>query len=174
MKDARLVPRLVPLLVPLALLAGSAALLLGALAFQYLGGLRPCVLCIWQRWPHGVVIALGAIGLWPGLGPRTRRALVGLAGAALVIGAAIALYHVGVEEKIFAGTEGCVGGSISSAASIAEARERLLKAPVVRCDEIAWSLFGLSMAGYNALISLLMAAFAGTMLMRGNLWRTQR
>ncbi|MFO1188474.1 MAG: disulfide bond formation protein B [Alphaproteobacteria bacterium] len=159
--------------VPFVLLAGSAALLLGALAFQYIGGLRPCVLCIWQRWPHGIVIALAAIALLPGPGPATRRVLVGLAGVALLVGAGIALYHVGVEQKIFAGTESCVGGSISSATSLAEARERLLNAPVVRCDEVAWSMFGISMAGYNALISLMLAAFAGTTVIRQDLWQVR-
>jgi len=156
----------------LALALASAALLLGALAFQYLGGFRPCVLCIWQRWPHGVVIALGLLGLVPGLGPMARRGLVALAGIVLLIGAGIAAYHVGVEEKIFAGTKGCVGGPISGAASLAEARERLLNAPVVRCDEVTWSLFGISMAGYNALFSLVLAAFAGALARRSDIWRS--
>lgn len=160
-------------LAPVALLAGSALLLLGALAFQYIGGLRPCVLCIYQRWPHGIVIALGVIGLMPGLDPTARRALVVLMGMVLIAGAGIALYHVGVEQKIFAGTESCVGGSISSAATLAEARARLLNAPVVRCDEIAWSMLGISMAGYNALISLLMGGFAGAVAARRDLWRPQ-
>lgn len=156
-----------------ALLVGSALLLLGALAFQYIGGLRPCVLCLYQRWPHGIVIALGVIGLMPGLNPAARRAIVALMGMVLIVGAGIALYHVGVEQKIFTGTESCVGGSISSATTLAEARERLLNAPVVRCDEVAWSMLGISMAGYNALISLLMGGFAGAIVVRRDLWRTQ-
>ncbi|MEO1086485.1 MAG: disulfide bond formation protein B, partial [Acidobacteriota bacterium] len=69
--------------------AGSAGLLAGALAFQYLGGLAPCALCIWQRWPHGVAIALALLALTL---PGGRQALAALGALAMVAGATIALY----------------------------------------------------------------------------------
>ncbi len=138
------------------LAAGSAAMLAGAFAFQYIGGLEPCVLCIWQRWPYGVVIGLGLIGA--GLAGRAgvpRPAVLGLmvlAALALFTDAAIAGFHVGVEQKWWEGTQGCVGAT--GASSIEELRAQLLAQKVVRCDEVAWSMAGISMAGYNMMAAL--------------------
>ena len=85
--------------------AGSAALLLGALAFQYFGGLAPCKMCIWQRWPHGLAIAVGA------LVAATGAVRLSWAGAlAMLIGAGIALYHAGVEQTWWEGPSTCTSG----------------------------------------------------------------
>ena len=78
---------------------------------------------------------------------------------AALVGAGIALFHVGVEQHWWQGTAEC-GSTLPPAATIDELRARLLAQPVVRCDEVAWSLFGISMAGYNVILSLLIAAFA--------------
>jgi disulfide bond formation protein DsbB len=132
--------------------AGSAALLAAAFAFQYLGGLAPCPLCLWQRWPHAVAVALGALILvWP------RRELAGLAALALLVGAGIAGYHVGIEQGWWPGPSTCVAPELG-AVSAEDLLQDILAAPVVRCDEIAWSLFGVSMAGWNGIASLVLAA----------------
>jgi disulfide bond formation protein DsbB len=144
---------------PLILILASVALLAAALAFQYLGGLQPCVLCIYQRWPHVAVIVLAGLALLP-LGARWRSLFLLLAAAALLVGAGIGVFHVGVEQHWWEGTASC-GGTVSSEGLTAEElRDRLLAAPPVRCDQVAWSLFGISMAGYNVLISLVLAAGA--------------
>ncbi|GAB4175442.1 MAG: hypothetical protein OHK0024_12430 [Thalassobaculales bacterium] len=144
--------------------AGSAALLAGALAFQYLGGLPPCALCHWQRWAHLAVIGLAVAALLPagrwqrlGLG----RGLLALAWLALAAGIAIAFYHAGVEQKWWLGPSGCTGSG-AGAGSIEDLRQMLLAAPVVRCDDIPWSLAGLSMAAWNGVISA--ALLAGSLL----------
>lgn len=130
--------------------------LAAAFAFQYLGGLAPCVLCIWQRYPYAVAIALGILALLLAGKPGTARALIAIAGLVLLADAAIAAFHVGVEQKWWEGTAQC-GGSLGTGLTAEALTEQLLAAPVVRCDEVAWSLFGISMAGYN----FLLAAAAG-------------
>jgi len=154
---------LAPRAAPALIAHGSAALLLGALAFQHWGGLQPCVLCLWQRWPHVVAIALGLTGMYlvrqGNVGGRERRraGLVTLvAGLALLVTAGIGVFHVGVEQQWWEGTAAC-GTTGPVGASAAALRDQLLAAPVVRCDEIAWKLFGISMAGWNALISAALA-----------------
>ncbi|MEQ8966247.1 MAG: disulfide bond formation protein B [Azospirillaceae bacterium] len=146
---------------PAAVGAASLALLLGALGFQYLGGLAPCPLCLWQRWPHGVVIALGVVGLAVAGRPTARAVVLGLAGLALTVGAGIALYHVGVEQAWWEGTTACTGGAASAGGDSVDAlRQQLFETELVRCDAVAWSLLGISMAGWNGLISVAVAAFA--------------
>jgi disulfide bond formation protein DsbB len=148
------------------LLAASAALLGGALAFQYLGGLAPCVLCVWQRYAHGAVIGLMLVALY--VPPRAVPALVAVAAAALLVGAGIAFFHIGVEQHWWQGTAEC-GSSVGGAGSIEELRARLMAQPIVRCDEISWSLFGLSMAGYNFILSVVLAGFASYVAWRHHL-----
>jgi disulfide bond formation protein DsbB len=140
----------------LVVLLASAALLGGALAFQYLGGYAPCVLCHWQRYAHAAAIILAAAALAL---PRGRTLLLVAAALAELSGAGIALFHVGVEQHWWQGTAAC-GSAVGGASSIEELRARLLAQPVVRCDEVAWSLFGVSMAGYNLLASLSLGVLA--------------
>lgn len=136
---------------PLILLMASIAILGTALASQYLGGLHPCVLCLYQRLPYVAVIVIAGVAFF--LPPGLRAVAVALAGFALLTGTAIAAFHVGVEQHWWQGTAECgsVGGTGSS---LEDLRAQILQAPTVRCDEVAWSLFGISMAGYNALVSL--------------------
>jgi disulfide bond formation protein DsbB len=122
---------------------------LGAVyASQYLGGLRPCPLCLYQRWPWWIAGGLAVLSLRPGFG---RGALM-LAGLALWAGAGIAGYHVGIEQHWGAGPSACTGAATLD--SVDALRAQIFATPIVRCDEIAWSLFGVSMAGYNALLSV--------------------
>lgn len=142
---------------PLLLLLASGAILGAALASQYWGGLAPCELCYWQRWAHVAAMAPALMALFaPG---RARAVLLGLAALVLLGSAGIALFHAGVEQKWWAGLSGC--GVTGGADSIADLKAQIMAAPVVRCDDIAWSLMGISMAGWNALASLALAGFAG-------------
>jgi disulfide bond formation protein DsbB len=140
------------------ILAASAAVLGTALAFQHWGGLAPCVLCIWQRYAHGGIMVFAALALAAGR-PHWRSALLIGSAVAALAGAGIAMFHVGVEQHWWQGTAEC-GSTLGPAATIEELRAQLLAQPVVRCDEVAWSLFGISMAGYNVILSLVIAAFA--------------
>ena len=143
----------------LFLLIASAGSLLAAFFFQYVVGLQPCILCIWQRWPYAVVIALTILALTvASRAPKLQAALLALCGVALLFGGGVAVFHVGVEQHWWTGTPGC--GVTATANSIEALRAQIMAAPVVRCDQVAWSLFGISMAGYNILISLALAAVA--------------
>jgi len=143
----------------LFLMAASAGSLLAAFFFQYVVGLQPCILCIWQRWPYAAVIALTILALTVAArAAKLRAALLALCGVVFLIGGGIAVFHVGVEQHWWTGTPGC--GVTATADSIEALRAQIMAAPVVRCDQVAWSLFGISMAGYNILISLVLAAVA--------------
>lgn len=132
---------------------GSAALLGAALFFEMVMGLEPCQLCIWQRWPHALAVVLGVmVWAWPNAG----LILAGAASAAA--SGVLGLYHTGVERGIFDGPTACSGGVDMSRLNAEELLERILAAPVVRCDEVAWELLGLSMASWNALASFALAA----------------
>ena len=141
---------------------GSALLLLAALGSQFIGGLAPCPLCIWQRWPHAVAILLGVLAmtvLW-----RERRWLAMGGAAAMLAGAGLGLYHAGVEQGWWQGPASCAAGSPTGLDTDA-LMEQIMEAPLVRCDEVAWSFLGLSMASWNALISLGLAGlWAGSVV----------
>jgi disulfide bond formation protein DsbB len=141
-----------PPTVSLALALVAALLLATVLALQYLAGLAPCPLCIWQRYPHLAVVALGLIG-W-----RWRpRAILGLIALVLLAGAGIAAYHVGVERGWVALPAGCAAGQ--GATSVEELRQMLAEAPPA-CDQVSFTLLGLSLAGWNLAGSLVMAGIA--------------
>jgi len=144
---------------PALVLLASAAILGTALASQYLGGLAPCKLCLYQRWPYAATIALGLGAVAFARGGLAGRLIVALCGVAFLVGAGIAGYHAGVEYGWFPGPTSC-SGAATEATTVEELRRQLMAAPIVRCDEVAWSLFGVSMAGYNFLVSLALAAFA--------------
>lgn len=131
-------------------LLGSAGLLLGALAFQYIGGMAPCALCIWQRWPHLVALLAGA-----GLALSGPWAVLGALGAGA--SGAIGVYHTGVEQRWWDGPSSCTSGGDLSGLSAQELLDQILAAPVVRCDEVPWEMLGLSMASWNAVISFALA-----------------
>lgn len=143
-----LTPRIASLLLAIA----AAAILAAVFAFQYLGGAAPCPLCIWQRYPYGVLIALGVIGFfWQ---PRPMLALCALV---LLVGAGLAGYHYGVEEGWFALPAGCAAAG--QATSIEELRQMLREAPPA-CDQVEFTVLGWSLAAWNLLASLGLAAFA--------------
>ncbi len=129
----------------------AAAVLATAFGFQHLGGLDPCVLCVYQRWPWVAVIVLGVLASLAG--GLICRGLVLLMVLALLAGAGIAGFHVGVEHHWWAGTAEC-GGQSAAEQSVEALKALLLATPVTRCDEVAWSLGGISMAGWNGIVSL--------------------
>ena len=137
------------------------ALLLGALGFQHFGGLAPCEMCLWQRWPHlaAVLLAAGALVA----GPGARRAMLIVAAGAVLTSGVIALFHVGVEQHWWAGPQRCTP-SVTGGGDFLNA---MLAAPIVRCDVAAWSLAGISMAGWNAVISIATGLGAWALLGRG-------
>lgn len=133
---------------------GSAALLLGAFGFQHLGGLAPCKLCLWQRWPHAAAILIGAVLLAGG-----HRLLAWLGALAAAATAGIGLYHAGVEWGWWPGPTSCTGGGMDLG-TMTGGDLLSMDGPmgVVMCDEVVWQMAGLSMAGWNAVISLGLAA----------------
>lgn len=147
--------------------AASIIVLGTALLSQYVGGLEPCILCVYQRIPYVLTIVLSgaALAFVVSLDTETPAMLVRFAlvfcAILFLIGAGTAAFHVGVEQGWWQGTEACAGPDLNSLTA-AELREHLLQTPVTRCDEIAWSAFGISMAGYNFIVSLLLAS--------GSLW----
>ena len=127
----------------------SASLYAGALWFQYVGGLMPCSLCLWQRWPHIIIVLLAVIALFA----RMPRLLLSAIAIIAVISVILAAYHAGVEWKLWSGPDGCTA-SLTNIGDLTSLTDSLLSTPVVRCDEVAWSFLGLSMAGWNSLFSL--------------------
>jgi len=140
-----------PMLVALAA-AGSAAVLAAALVFQAFG-FAPCELCILQRWPHLAAAVLGGAMLLFRL--PMRLAAFG-AIAALTTGG-IAIYHSLVERKLIAGPTACTSGSVEGL-SAQDLLAQISAAPLVRCDEIAWQMFGVTMPNLNVLASAFFAA----------------
>ena len=133
---------------------GSAALMLGALAFQHIGGMAPCKLCIWQRYPHVVAIVLGALALsFENTWLRTGIILAGALSAATT--AVIGVYHAGVEQDIFEGPTSCTSSAIDNM-SADDLLAQIMAAPLVRCDDIPWQLAGISMAGWNGIVSIVL------------------
>jgi disulfide bond formation protein DsbB len=145
---------------PWLLLVASIGSLLSALGFQHIGGFEPCILCLYQRWPYVAVAALAAIALALPRPRWVRPALVGLCALALFVGGGVAVFHVGVEQHWWAGTAACEGQVSIGRGSIEDLRAQMLGAPVARCDQVPWSLFGISMAGYNAMISFGLGALS--------------
>ena len=135
-----------------------ASLLAGAYAFQYVGGLFPCEMCWWQRYAHFAALALALLG-W--LAPA-RRWPVALAGCALAVAGLLGLYHAGVEYHWWTGITECT--SAVKFAAGGDPLAAIMAAPTVRCDEVQWKLFGISMAGYNFLISGAAAAMVLALL----------
>jgi disulfide bond formation protein DsbB len=124
-------------------------LLAGALGSEHLAGLNPCEMCYWQRWPHWAALALGGLSFFL---PRRARALTLLAALAIAVSGAIGVFHAGVEAGWWQGLTACA--TSAGGGSPEDVLKSILAAPVIRCDQVQWAFLGLSMAGWNALISL--------------------
>ncbi len=142
------------------LLLLSAVVVLGAAhVFEYGFGYEPCKLCLYQRLPWWLAIGLGSLAINFRKRTHLMVMLTLLGGITLLAGAVIAGYHTGVEYKLWAGPSGCTGTVGSADMTLEELKAAIMSTAPVRCDEIPWSLFGISMAGYNFIISLFMGLF---------------
>ena len=137
-------------------LTASALVLGAALLSQYWGGLAPCELCLLQRWPWGAAILIALVALLAGSRPMLPWVALVLA-AVFTTGVAFAFYHVGVEQHWFAGPSACTA-SATGAMTLEDMKHQILGTAPVLCDRVQWSLFGVSLAGWNLLASLGMAA----------------
>ena len=151
LKQARLLALLVP-----------AGLLGGALFSQYVGGLYPCEMCYWQRWPHLAAIGAALIAITLRRNAPMSATFTALAALALATSGAIGVFHAGVEYKLWEGLTTCsttapAGGDMLAA---------IMDAPLIRCDQPQWTLAGISLAGFNAIFSLGGAALIFVLLRR--------
>lgn len=138
--------RALALLVPAALMAG-------ALGSQFVGGLYPCEMCHWQRWPHYAAIAVALLAfVVPQRG--AAKLLVALAAFAVLTSGAIGVFHAGVEYHWWQGITACSSTLQGAGGSTDDILAQIMKAPIVRCDAPQWTLFGISLAGFNALFSI--------------------
>jgi disulfide bond formation protein DsbB len=156
----------------LAVTGIAVVTLAGAWFFQLVLDIRPCPLCLEQRYAYYFVIPLGLVIAFAAARGAPRAALAaGLAIIALATlgNAGLATYHSGVEWGLWQGPTECTGpvGNLGSAGNLLQ---RLDTVKVIRCDEVQWRFLGLSLAGYNVLISLLMAAIAAWGAMRSARW----
>jgi len=159
-------------LLAAAILAAAIGALGTAFVAQYGFGIEPCTLCIYQRYPYGAAILLGLAAL--AAAPRGRLSLVfsGLAGLVFLGDAGIAAYHVGVERGVFEGLAACGGAAGATPDSLEALRALLRDAPPPACDEVPWSLFGVSIAGFNLIYAGAMAAF--TLVATARLWKSPK
>jgi len=161
--------------MPFALTSRQAALLVllgcfvalgGALTAQFGFALRPCILCLYQRGPFVLGGVLALLALLPQTSHRLRVLLLALCAVAFAVNGGIATFHVGVEQHWWIGTPECVP-VVPVPTTPAEMMAALSAPPPPRCDQAAWTLFGISMAGYNIPYSLGLALFAGFAAWRG-------
>ena len=134
--------RTLALLLPLSLIVG-------ALGSEFIGKLYPCEMCHWQRWPHYAAIVLAALAFLP-VGRGVRRGLILLAAIAIAISGAIGVFHAGVEYGLWEGVTRCSIMNADGGDILAD----IMASPLIRCDQPQWTLFGISLAGYNAIFSL--------------------
>lgn len=125
--------------------AVPALLLGGAYVAQYGFGLPPCEMCWWQRYPHFAAVALALLSTLA----APRRLWIALAALAILVSGAIGAFHAGVEYGWWEGLTSCSTVDLGGGDPL----EAIMNAPLVRCDEVPWSLFGISLAGWNFLIS---------------------
>jgi disulfide bond formation protein DsbB len=143
----------------LAILVAALATIGGALVFEHGFGLRPCKLCLIQRTPYYIAIPLALAAL---LAPRWTRVALALLAPVFLVSAGLGFYHAGVEWGWFVGPSDCGGTAAPTAGSMDDFMKQLQTARVVSCTEAAWRFLGLSLAGWNMVISLALAALAGT------------
>ena len=143
-RDGLRTARWIALLLPLALLAG-------AWGSQLFGGLIPCEMCHWQRWPHYAAIPVAALAFLIRHRP-TQMLFVLFAAVLIALSGAIGVFHAGVEYHWWPGITPCTT-NLHAADPMAMLNEALRK-PIIRCDSAQWSLFGISLAGFNAILSL--------------------
>ncbi len=151
-------PRYIPAFTPIVLFLVSAGSIGFALYAQYVQKLLPCILCLYQRKPFYIVIGLSLLALVLIRFPKVARAIVYVCGLTFAVGTGIAIYHVGVQELWWQGPAMC-GGVQSGANSLADLKAQLLAQPIIRCDKIDWTLFGITMPTVNVFFSAALTVF---------------
>ena len=136
-----------------------AALLGGAYLSQYGFGLHPCEMCLWQRWPHFAALAFASLAL----AVPARRWLLALAAGGMATSGLIGGYHAGIEYGWWDGLSACTTLMVPEGGNALDA---IMEAPMIRCDQAPWSFLGISLAGWNFLISLAAAATVAYLLAR--------
>ncbi|HJO97373.1 MAG: disulfide bond formation protein B [Rhodospirillales bacterium] len=150
-----------PRFVPLAILLASSAVLISALAAQHLFGLEPCALCIYQRVPYVITAMVATVGVGLGGEGRAGGVVVGLCAVVFLTSAWLALYHVGVEQHWWSSIAACGTSGAPGDMTLEQLRTGLAAGkPPKPCDQVDWTLFGVSLAGFNALVSLGLAVFS--------------
>ena len=139
--------------------AGAACLVLAALGLQYFGGIVPCEMCHWQRWAHIGAAIVGIVGGALVKRESSARSLAYIAIACVLVSGLIGAYQTGTEYHLLPGPAACTGHRYILGSN--------MPPPEVQCDVVTWSLFGLSMASYNALCSFLIAALGAFALLKG-------
>ena len=145
-------------------LIASAIVLGSALLSQYWGGLAPCELCLLQRWPWAAAILVALVALVAGSRPALPWLALVLA-LVFALSVAFAFYHVGVEQHWFAGPSACTASG-GSALTLEEMKRQIIGTAPVLCDRVQWSLYGVSLAGWNLLASLGMAGVCAVVFAR--------
>ncbi len=133
----------------------ALALILGALGFQYIGGVAPCEMCHWQRWPHIAAAIIGIVGIHFARGKARELAWTVI--VLVLISGLIGLYQSGMQWGLLPGPSACSGHRFVLGSNMV---------PEVQCDVVTWSLFGLSLAVYNAVFSFLIAGLGSFALLK--------
>lgn len=142
--------------IPVAIVLASLGAIVAALIGQYGLGLEPCILCLYERIPYALAAGVAALALVLPVTAKARAILVFLCGIIFFAGAGLAFYHVGVEQHWWAAISGC-GGRPATGFTVEDLQTSLQALAVKPCDEVDWRLFGISLAGYNVLLSLSLA-----------------
>jgi disulfide bond formation protein DsbB len=150
-----------PNTIPGFILLVTVAILSSAYSAQYIGGLRPCILCLYERIPWFITGALMLVTILMQFTGPARRNILLLAALLMLGGAGLSGYHVGVEQEIFQPPTAC--SATASASTLNELKALLPSSVATRCDDIPWEMFGISLAGYNAIscFAMFLAALIG-------------
>jgi len=165
-------PRSPDIRVCLFLAATSLGILAAAFVMQYVFGIEPCVLCTYQRVPYALATGFGLFGAAMPLAPIRRRSVVLISAAIFAAGAALAAYHLGVEQGWWAGSRGCTGEAATL--TLADMEKALSTKPTVRCAAVPWTLFGLSLTAYNLIVSAGLTLLCLMAAAERRLWRERR
>lgn len=148
-------------LVPVFVLVASVAALTAAFVSQYGFDIQPCVLCLYQRVPYYVAGTAALLAMVLPSGREDRSLIVAVAGLAFLAGAGIAFYHVGVQQHWWASIAACGGGQEPLRVNGPADLMAKLHGPAPKaCDEVDWTILGLSMPAYNVVASLALAALS--------------
>ena len=158
---ARRAAQWLALIVPLALIGG-------ALGSQYLGGLYPCEMCMWQRWPHYAAIAVALLSF---VALPARTPLIWLAALLIAASGAIGAFHAGVEYGWWEGLTRC---ATTFGAGGGDTLDAIMNAPLIRCDVAPWQFMGISLAGWNAILSLAGALVIAVLMLKRQVNRNCR